>query len=149
MSRLLVLAVIAAVSMLAACRSKPTGGEGYRTLAKGYQTGLDSSASEHIARNAEEWRRLWEAHTSTQLPRPPAPEVDFSREMAVCVLSEQRPSGGYGIEVVGTRWTDDQLVIVVRTTEPAKDAVVPMVITRPYHMVATPRTTARVRFERP
>jgi len=149
MSRLFILAAIVTVSVLAACRSKPTGGEGFRTLAKGYTTGLGDKTTSRIARNAEEWRQLWNEHTSTQMPRPPAPEVDFSREMVVAVLSEQRPSGGYGIEVVGTRWTDEQLVIVIHTTEPAPDAVVPMVITRPYHMVATPRTTAPVRFENP
>jgi hypothetical protein len=149
MSRLLFLAAIVTVSVLAACRSKPTGGDGFRTLAKGYTTGLGDNSAGRIARTAEEWRKLWDEHTSTQLPRPPAPEVDFSREMVVCALSEQKPSGGYGIEIVGTRFSDEQLVIVLRTTEPAPDAVVPMVVTRPYHMIAAPRTTAPVKFENP
>ena len=149
MSRLLIFAAIVAVCILCACRSKPTGGDGFRTLAKGYTTGLGDNSAGRIARNAEEWRKLWDEHTSTQLPRPPAPEVDFSREMVVCALSEQKPSGGYGIEVVGTHFDDEQLVVVIRTTEPAPDAVVPMVVTRPYHMIALPRTTATVRFEQP
>jgi hypothetical protein len=149
MSRLIILALVVTVSVLSACKSKPTGGDGFRTLAKGYTTGLGDNSAGRVAHNAEEWRKLWDEHTSTQLPRPPAPEVDFSREMVVCVLSEQKPSGGYGIEVVGTRWTNEQLVVVLRTTEPAADAVVPMVVTRPYHMIATPRTTAAVKFEKP
>ena len=149
MSRLLILALVVTVCVLAACKSKPTGSDGFRTLAKGYTTGLGDNSAGRIARNAEEWRKLWDEHTSTQLPRPPAPEVDFSREMVVCALSEQKPSGGYGIEVVATRFSNEQLVIVLRLTEPAADAVVPMVITRPYHMIATPRTNAAVKFETP
>jgi hypothetical protein len=36
-------------------------------------------------------------------------------------------------------------VIGVHESRPAADAVVPMVLTRPYHLVATPRTDAEIR----
>jgi hypothetical protein len=147
MSRTLFLAVLTTVLALSACRSTPSGGDGFRTIAQGYQTGL-RGVEPRTARTEAEWRKLWDEHASMQIPHPPAPRIDFAKEMVVCVLGGERPSGGYGIEVVGADFNGTDLVLGVRETRPAEDAIVPMVVTRPYHMVATPITNAGVRVEK-
>ncbi len=141
------LAALAALLPLAACNSMPSGGiGGFRTISRGYQTGLEGS-DPYVARTAEEWRFLWGQHASTEVPNAPLPEVDFSREMVVCVVTGDRPSGGYAVEVTEARWDGLRLELVARETRPAPDAVVPMVVTRPYHMVATGRSDGPVRIE--
>jgi hypothetical protein len=144
MSNLSVLAAILALAALSACRSAPSGSDGFRTLAIGYQTGL-SGEGLRVARSANEWSALWREHTSQALPRPDAPEVDFERDVVVIVLAGDRPTGGYGIEVLDATFDGKALVLGARETVPAPDAIVPMVVTRPYHLIATPRTDATFR----
>lgn len=148
MPRTLLLVAIAALVAATACRSAPSGADGFRTIAIGYQTGIQGSAT-RVARDEAGWNELWREHTSTQIPRPEIPRVDFAKEMVVCVLAGDKPTGGYGIEVLAARFNDAQMVLRVSTTRPAADAVVPMVATRPYHMIATPISSAPIRLESP
>lgn len=146
MSRILLLAALAALLAVTACRSAPSGGDGFRTIAIGYQTGI-ASGSVRLARNDAEWNVLWREHTSTQMPRPAPPRIDFAKEMVVCVLAGEKPTGGFGIEVLDAHFDGKAMVLGTRETRPAEDAIVPMVLTRPYHMVATPLTDAAFRLE--
>ena len=130
--------------LLAACRTAPSGADGFRTISHGYQTGI-TSGTVRVARTEAEWTSLWREHTSRELPRPSVPTIDFAKEMVVCVLSGERPSGGYGIEVVDATFDGKALLLGTRETKPAADAVVPMMITRPFHMIATPTTDADCR----
>jgi hypothetical protein len=140
--------LLAAVALIAvtACHSTPSGSDGFRTVAIGYETGLVDGPL-RIARNEREWGDLWREHTSTQVPAPPAPMIDFSKELVVCVLAGQKPTAGYGIEVVDADFDGKAMVLGVRETKPAADAIVPQVVTRPYHMIATPMTNASFRID--
>jgi hypothetical protein len=135
-----------ALLLVAACRAAPSGGDGFRTISQGYQTGV-TSGTVRVARTESEWKALWREHTSRELPRPTAPTIDFAKEMVVCVFSGEKPSGGYGIEVVDATFDGKALVLGTRETKPAEDAIVPMVLTRPYHMIATPATDADCRIQ--
>lgn len=141
MPRTIVLAALTFLLAATACRSAPSGGDGFRTIALGYQTGI-TTGKMRLARNDKEWAELWREHTSTQLPRPEAPRIDFAKEVVVCVLAGEKPTGGYGIEVVDADFNGQAVVLGTRETKPAEDAVVPMFLTRPYHMIATPKTNA-------
>lgn len=141
-----ILAAFALLAAAAACRSAPSGSDGFRTIAIGYQTGITTGAV-RAARNEAEWAVLWREHTSREIPRPAAPTIDFAKEIVVCVLAGERPTGGYGIEVLDARFDGKSMVLGTRETKPADDAIVPMVLTRPYHMIATPFTNADFRIE--
>jgi len=141
------IAALIALAALPACRSSPAGGDGFRTVAQGYQTGI-VGVEARAARTEADWRKMWDEHTSTQIPRPAAPRIDFAKEMVVGVFAGEKPTGGYGIEVVAADFNGTNLVLAVRETNPSEDAIVPMVVTRPYHMIATPITNAAIRLER-
>lgn len=141
MPRTLILAALTLLLAATACRSAPSGGDGFRTIALGYQTGI-TTGKMRLARNDKEWAELWREHTSTQMPRPDAPRIDFAKEMVVCVLAGEKPTGGYGIEVVDADFNGQAVVLGTRETKPGEGAVVPMFLTRPYHMIATPMTNA-------
>jgi hypothetical protein len=142
------IAAVLALALVAGCASSPgVGGErGFRTLSRGYQTGL-TGTEPRVARTAEQWVTLWGEHTRPQIARPPAPPVDFSREMVVCIVLGDRPSSGFGVEVESASASPDQLTIVARETRPPEGSLMPAVMTRPYHMIATEQTAGRVALE--
>lgn len=144
---LLIAAAIAASATLVAvvgCRSAPSGSDGFRTIAIGYDTGI-TTGTIRTASDGAQWTNLWREHTSTQLPTAEMPPIDFSKEMVVCVLAGEKPTAGYGIEVVDANFDGKAMVLGTRQTQPAEDAIVPQIVTRPYHMIATPITSASFR----
>lgn len=134
----------ALVLMLAAgCKSsRESAAEGelhsFQSLARGYQTGL-SGSSLRVARTSDQWMSLWNEHSSRVIPRPTAPQVDWSTQMVVCAVVGTRATAGYGVQVERLVRRADKLIVEARETTPAADAVVPQVITQPYHMITTAR----------
>jgi hypothetical protein len=148
------LLLVAFTALLSACRSTPTSASAaiagdavpFRTLARGYQSGVATAAIE-VAHNADEWRALWTRHTAVTLPRPPLPDVDWSKEMVVSVALGERPTAGFALEITQVALDKGVLHVVAVEKKPAKDAIVPMVITQPYHMIATARRDGDVRLD--
>ena len=97
-----------------------------------------------MVRSADEWSALWRAHAAD---KPVAP-VDFTKEMVVGVFLGSRPTAGYSVEIVGTEEQPDGLVVQYREGSPARDMMTAQVITSPYHLVAVPKQSGEVRFER-
>jgi PrcB C-terminal len=121
------------------------GGQGsaMRTIERGVQSQVDG-ARQVVARTEQEWTDLWRAHDYDR----PAPAVDFGRDMVLGVFMGSRPTAGFAVEIVGTRVDDGTLVVDYRETRPMGSAVAAQVITSPFHLVAVPRETGEVRFER-
>lgn len=119
------------------------GAAAMRLLDKGLHSNADDGR-QAVARTPAEWSALWRQHA----PDRPEPPVDFAREMAVGVFLGSRPTGGFDVEIVGSAAKDGALVVQYRETRPAADAITAQIITSPYHLVALPRVTGDVRFER-
>lgn len=85
-----------------------------------------------VIRNAEEWKALWSRHVSNQIPPPPAPAIDFSRQMVAAIFSGNHPSGGYKVEISGVREDKGQLIIEYIETNPPADTLSISMITQPY-----------------
>jgi protease stability complex PrcB-like protein len=114
-----------------------------RTIDKGAQSNIDS-ARQAVARTPAEWQALWQAHAfDRQLP-----PVDFSREMIVGVFLGSRPTAGFAVEIVGAEARGDSLVVRYRETAPPRDAVTAQILTSPFHLVAAPRASGAVTFEK-
>jgi hypothetical protein len=129
------------------CRSSGAhdaqSGDPFRTLLYGYQSGL-KPGSIRVARDDNEWRELWSEHTSTMLPRPEAPTIDWQKQMVVCIALGQRPTAGYGIEIDRVEHEGRRLIVEAHERKPAPDAVVPQVITHPYVIAVMPRSDGDV-----
>ena len=136
-----------ALVLSASCRSTQpaeaagAGGAALRSLLRGYQSGIVAKGV-RVARDAREWEALWKEHTRNVLPRPDAPDVDFSREIVVGAFLGQRPSGGYAIAITALRPDGGRLVVEATETRPAPDRLVPQVLSSPYHFVTTAKTWA-------
>ena len=114
-----------------------------RSLDRGVQSevGVERQV---IVRERDEWTMLWRTHA----PGRPAPAVDFAREMVVGVFMGTRPTAGFAVEIAGYRDSGNALVVQYRETTPSPDAITAQVLVSPYHLVAVPRRTGMVTFEK-
>jgi hypothetical protein len=93
-----------------------------------------------VIRDAEAWRKVWELINSPVSPKPPLPEIDFSREMVLVVALGTRPTGGYGIIVDRAYQRDDRIEIIVRKQTPGKTCGTTQAITQPVDIVRLPKS---------
>ena len=96
-----------------------------------------------IVRDEHAWRDLWAAHAGRG---GDAPDVDFTTRMVAAAFAGERPSAGYGIEILEARQEGSTLAIAVKEIRPPRGAVAAQVIVTPFHIVALPRYEGDVRF---
>ena len=72
---------------------------------------------------------------------PPVPTVDFDAEHVVTIQMGQKPTGGYGIELVEPDATlkDGEALIRLRWIEPAPGSIVTQILTSPCLIVSLPK----------
>jgi hypothetical protein len=97
-----------------------------------------------VARTPDEWAALWRAHAGSA----PAPKVDFNTTTVVAVFLGERMSSGFGVEVTGTRPQGAALVVEWAERSPSRDMVAAQVITSPATIVAIPKFSGEIRFEK-
>ena len=114
-----------------------------RVLEKGDQSNVDE-ARQVALRTAGEWKTLWRQHS----PDRDQPRVDFGRDMVVGVFLGSRTTAGFSVEIVSALVEQGALVVRFRETRPQDDGIVAQVITSPYHLVAIPRHSGEVKFEK-
>jgi hypothetical protein len=76
------------------------------------------------------------------------PSVDFSKEIVAAVFLGTRPTGGFSVEIVGTRVEGDALVVEYAEQRPGRADIVSQVLTSPFHIVRLPTHKGPVRFQR-
>lgn len=105
----------------------------------------DIAAERQVSvRDGAEWASIWKQHA----PGRAQPSVDFAREMVVGVFLGRRPTAGFSVEVTGYRESGDDVVVMYRETAPSRDLITAQMLTAPYHLVAIPRHTGTVTFEK-
>lgn len=113
------------------------------TLARDPMSHVDEPR-QMVAQDAAEWRSLWRLHAGDR----PAPAVDLTVSTVVAVFLGTRTTGGYAVDITGTRRQGEALVVEWRERRPARDEVAAQVITSPAHIAAIPRFTGEIRFEK-
>ena len=114
-----------------------------RSVEKGAESRVDVQRQVTV-RDAAEWTSLWHAHAWDR----PEPAINFSREMVVGVFMGSRPTAGFAVEIVGYRVSAADVVVQYRETMPDRGALTAQVLVSPYHLVAIPRRTGTVTFEK-
>jgi hypothetical protein len=114
-----------------------------RTIDKGEQSNIDDPKQVTVRTEAE-WTTLWQQHS----PDRKRPAVDFSKEMIVGVFMGGRPTAGYNISIVSTFAKDGNVLVRYQESTPKPGAMTAQVLTFPYHLVAVPKTTGDVKFEK-
>jgi hypothetical protein len=103
-----------------------------------------SSAPEAVWIDTQEklelyWARMHSHRIGT--PEPPVPDIDWHTHGLVLVLMGQKPSGGYGLELLGSQalLKEGIALVGVRWKEPPAGAIVAMMITSPCLLVKIQR----------
>lgn len=111
----------------------------WEQLAAGSRASGFNAASFRLVRSADELERLWTRFYGSQLTMPDTPRLNFERETVIAVMLGEKPTGGYGLEVVRVFEESNELYVDVRITEPAEDAVVTQALTSPWELITVLR----------
>jgi hypothetical protein len=117
-----------------------------RSLDKGLQAGIESPRQVTV-RSRDDLTKLWKENGQNK----PVPEIDFSKDMVVGVFMGTRNTAGFATEVVGYRLATPggkDVVVEYRETAPGRGAITAQVIVSPFHLVAIPKQTGTVTFEK-
>jgi hypothetical protein len=148
------------VAVLAGCSELPTVRQGERNVLDTQQVALvrfdayfpayNSGFGEPVRRVVDDaaewedaWRELWRSHN----PVPPAPAVDFSREVVLLAAMGTRSSGGYSIHVEDAAAKGDHVTVRVIETSPGRACGVTAALTEPVDIVKLSRTPLPIRWE--
>ncbi len=142
-------------------RTPPPGGGGpgtppppftgnFQTVAQGSASGIRTFRVAVVFDDAA-WQALWLQHAGTG----PAPAVDFSAEMVIGVWLGDRPTSGYrgevlslaSAQIIGAPGVGPGVMATLRESEPGYNCVVSQVVTQPFHIVRTARTSGGVMVE--
>jgi len=135
--------VILASGLQAMNQPSTPANAGFRTVERGSQSNIDA-ARQVVIRSAAEWTSFWRTHNFDK----PAPQVDFDKEMVLGVFMGSRPTGGYSVKITGVTERDGSLVVTYSQTSPRPGAMTAQVLTFPYHLVAVPKRSGEVKFEK-
>lgn len=103
-----------------------------------------------VARNAQEWAKLWKEHKGDSLATPPA--ADFNGEIVIAVFLGERPTSGYAVDVETREDPLDRnrLVVFYKEVEPKNSQPRAQMVTRPFVMLkAAPVTLVSFEEDRP
>lgn len=104
-----------------------------RELGRGSNSQYNASTpSAVVARSASAFASAWRTVSGNQSPAPAAPAVDFTRAAAITIYAGQKPSGGYGIRVLGSSLQAGTLTLQVEFTAPAPGLITTQSLTSPY-----------------
>lgn len=104
------------------------------TVEKGDRSGIRGPL-QTVIRNQGEWKALWKRHSSADASPPPAPIIDFNREMVVGIFLGEKRTGGYEVEIVRAERHDSALYFYYREKTPAAGEMVTQALTQPFHLV--------------
>lgn len=126
-----------AVLAVALCAAAPAPRKG-ATMDWKQQSGGPAEPAQLVIADAKAWAELWKKLGA------PAPALDFKTHAAVAVLLGERPTGGWGIELLEKVDGDD---LVVRWTVVEPRGFVTQAFTNPWRVKAYPRPKGKLRLE--
>ena len=117
------------------------------TIDQGFRSGVRERKF-LVIKSETEWKLLWQAHVQPFIPAKELPHVDFVNEMIVAVFLDEKPSGGYKVEITSIEEdrAKGQLRIVSRESKPPVGSVAIQALTQPYHVVRVKKSDLTTTF---
>lgn len=116
----------------------------WEQLAAGSRASGFATPSFRLVRSADELDRLWTRFYGSQLTMPDTPRLNYERETVIAIMLGDKPTGGYGLEVVRVFEERGELYVDVRVTEPGEGAFVTQALTSPWELITVLRGDYRV-----
>ena len=99
-----------------------------------------------VIRDDDAWDKMWKRITAPCVNAPPAPQIDFTREMIIVAALGERPTSGYWIVIDKAYERGHQLEITVRSILPPPNAGQFQMATQPVDVVRIAKTGSSVIF---
>jgi hypothetical protein len=99
-----------------------------------------------VIRDSEDWLAMWAKMVGPEAPKPPVPDVDFSKYMIVLAAMGQKPTGGYSVAIDGVYQSKSYLYASVTETSPGRNCVVTQALTTPVDAVLVPLSDSPIVF---
>lgn len=106
----------------------------FSTVLKGENSG-ETKNKNYLIINEKDFENIWNLINENITPKPEMPKIDFSKEVVVAVFQGEKPTGGYGVEIVKIIEDSAAVNVLVKEKSPGVFCAVPEVITSPYHLV--------------
>jgi hypothetical protein len=112
----------------------------FRILDQGVNAAYqETEARAFLANTPTRFTEVWNLVVANRLPRPPAPAVDFRTRRVAAFFWGLKPTGGYGIEVLGVTYVGDTARVVLNLISPRPGAIVTQALTSPYVLLELER----------
>ena len=115
----------------------------FETIEKNYYSGVTSFRNV-IVNNVNDWEDLWQ-ETVTWTPDD-LPSVNFNESMIIAVYMGEQLSGGFNVEILEIKETEDLIVVVTKFTNPDSEQGVILALTQPFHMIKINKTDKEIIF---
>jgi len=112
----------------------------FETLASGDYSDITEPRQE-VYRSSPDFKTFWHQHIGGSLP-----SVDFQKTMVISAFRGDQKSGGYDITVESITETNNEILVVTKTSDPNYDEIVAMVITQPFQVVIMKASSKPVYF---
>lgn len=117
-----------------------SGPIGFETLVSGTSSGvLSETPVVRTATTQAEWETLWSEHQAIVSSPDDPPEVDFTSQMVIAVFDQERPTGGYSIEIQNITAGEGATNVFTERTWPGRGCTVTQAFTKPFHIVVADR----------
>ncbi len=116
----------------------------HSVLESGDNAALDyQKPTVEVLSDMKEYTSFYTRLHSGRVPRPQAPQVDFSAVRAVFISFGKQHTAGYRIELLEVYIRGEILVVQAMINSPLKDSTQAQVVTHPYLLVIVPKTGYR------
>lgn len=116
----------------------------FLTVLKRADSGF-SQAQNLVINDPAEWQSVWEKVFANTNPKPPLPEIDFTRRTIIAVFQGPQPTTGYAISIEGLVETEALLEVTAKAFS-AERCVVSPKVTSPLHIVEIEKTNKVINF---
>ncbi|MFC1588083.1 YdjY domain-containing protein [Planctomycetota bacterium] len=111
-------------------------------------TGENSNmpAETKIIKNKNTWTELWKKVFENLTSQPPAPDINFSQHMVLCVFAGPQQQPGVEVSITNLVKSDENLVVEYRQTSPSgEQGRMPY---GPFHVLVTQKTDKPILFKK-
>lgn len=134
------------VGLLAACSDSDNElnkSVTFETVEKNFYSGVEETRNV-IVTNVNEWEALWD-ETVTWTPDE-LPFVNFNESVVIAVYMGEQLSGGFNVDILGIRETDEIIEVVSKFSKPESREGVTLALTQPFHMIKIQKTDKKIVF---
>ena len=115
----------------------------FETIERDFYSGEDTPQNV-IVNNINEWEDLWEK-TVNWTPDE-LPSVNFGESMVLAVYMGEKTSGGFNVEILEVKETEELIIVVTKFTNPETEQGLTTALTQPFHMIKIGKTDKEIIF---